>query len=155
MLLTDFAFDLRIAFRLFELVLDLLLGHHQILRRLPRLISVVGNRQHHDHRDDLKRQREDDIRDLLETRAEVVVDEVRHVGNLILDVEPDEKSDDDDLENRFEHLDQRTLGENPSEAVDRIEIVELRFELFSRDDQPDLHEIDPESDDHYRKHDRQ
>ena len=61
LLLADLPLDLRIALCLLELILDLLLRHLEILRRLPFLIAEIEHRQDEDHADDLERERENNL----------------------------------------------------------------------------------------------
>ena len=152
--LANLALDLRIAFRLLELILDFLLRHHQVLRRLPFLIAVIEQRDDEDDADDLEGQCENDVGNLRERRREVVEDELRHRENLILEIIVDEEADDGNLQQRFHELDERALRKHAADAVDRVEVVELRLELLRAENQARLREVDSEADRHDGEHDR-
>ena len=153
LLLTDLALDLRIAFRLLHLVLDFLLRHLEILRRLPFLVGVVEDRDDENDPDDLERHREDDIRNLRKARAEIVVNELRNRQKLMFQDDVQEPADDENPQKRLHELDERPLREDAPDSVDRIQVAELRFDLLRAEDEPDLEEIDREPYEHDADHD--
>ena len=109
LLLTNLALDLGIAFRLLHLILDFLLGHLEILRRLPFLIAVIHDRHDHDDPDDDECHPENDLCDEGKACRKIEEHELRHCKNLFVNKAVEKETDDEDLEKGFRQFHQRAL----------------------------------------------
>ena len=70
-----------------------------------------------------------------------------------MDEPVEEKSYNENLEKRLRQLNKRTLGEDAPEAVDWIQLVQFELNGLGVEREPDLKEIDRQTDQHDRKHD--
>ena len=64
-----------------------------------------------------------------------------------------EKTDDGNLQKRFDELNERTLGKDATESVDGIQVVQLRLKLFRVEMPARLKDVDGEADHHDGHHD--
>jgi hypothetical protein len=144
--------DLRVAFGFLPLVLDLLLGHAQVPLVLEALERVVGDAQHDQHRAHLQRQRQADRPDVLESREHVEAGQHGDLRQHCRRQVPRDPADDDHLEDVHRRLDGALRAEDASEALRRVETLELGLQRLAGHEESDLPEMVKDAEDHRAEH---
>jgi energy-converting hydrogenase Eha subunit F len=118
------ALDVRIALRLPHLVLDLLLGHLQVLGVLPLLVDHVQHTQQQQDGDEPQRHVQDYPRDLEHDRQGIQVRQHHDLVAVLPHREHDHGQDDDRLDDAQAGLEQAVEAENAFEPAERVQLGE-------------------------------
>jgi hypothetical protein len=143
-----------IALRLPHLVLDLLLGHLEVLGVLPLLVDHVQHAQQQQDGDEPQRHVQDHPRDLEHDRQGIQVRQQHDLVAVLPDRGHDHGQDHDGLDDAQARLEQAAEAEDAFEPAERIQLAEPRTQDLRGEEPADLRELDQRGGRHHEQQKR-
>ena len=128
--LTDLTLDLRITFRLFVFLLDLLLGHTHLALVVPPLVEKVERRHRHESDDDLQKQRAEPTQNIGAGSGDIHTQIVCEGNQAALEKAIDQIQQDRDLDDALQRFNDTAQGKQTLKALQWIDAAEFRLDAL-------------------------
>jgi len=134
--LPDLGFDFRGPFRVAVFVFDLLLAHLQSFCMFPFVIQPVANADHSQSHGDLQNRAQNQPADLAEQFIGLRPLQMSQCRNLLLQINPDNDSDENQFENRKQQLDHVLAGKEIFQPGYGVQLFGFEFQGFCGEIKP-------------------